>query len=127
MSGVLTIGVDATTWWNQRGFGRFIQGQLGAMLADPRGHRFVLFVDREPADEMLLPNADIVRVPTSATVTEAAVADGNRTIRDVLAFSRAASSRPLDIFWFPAHYSWFPLRPGIPGRQRGGPIGRPGG
>jgi glycosyltransferase involved in cell wall biosynthesis len=32
----------------------------------------------------------------------------------VLAFSRAASSRPLDIFWFPAVYSWFPVRPGIP-------------
>ena len=114
MSGVLTIGVDATTWWNRRGFGRFIRGQLGAMLADPRGHRFVLFVDHEPADEMRRSNVDIVRVPTSATVTDAAVADGNRKIRDVLAFSRAASSRPLDIFWFPAHYSWFPLRPGIP-------------
>jgi glycosyltransferase involved in cell wall biosynthesis len=114
MTGAFTIGVDATTWWNRRGFGRFIRGQLGAMLANSRGHRFVLFVDREPADEMRLPNVDIVRVPTSATVTEAAVADGNRSIRDVLAFSRAASSRPLDIFWFPAHYSWFPLRPGIP-------------
>ena len=114
MNGVITIGVDATTWWNRRGFGRFIRRQLGAMLAEPRGHRFVLFVDREPADEMRRPNVDIVRVPTSATVTDAAVADGNRKIRDVLAFSRAASSRPLDIFWFPAHYSWFPLRPGIP-------------
>jgi glycosyltransferase involved in cell wall biosynthesis len=107
------IGVDATTWWNQRGFGRFTRGQLGAMLAEPRGHRFVLLLDREPAEEMLRPHVDIVRVPTSATVTDAAVADGNRRIRDVLAFSRAASSRPLDVFWFPAVYSWFPLRPGI--------------
>jgi len=114
MTKPLTIGVDATTWWNKRGFGRFIRGQLGAMLTDTRGHRFVLFVDREPADEMLKPNVEIVRVTTSATVTEAAVAEGNRSIRDVLAMSRAASSRSLDIFWFPAHYSWFPLRPGIP-------------
>jgi glycosyltransferase involved in cell wall biosynthesis len=110
----LTIGVDATTWWNQRGFGRFTRGQLGAMLASPCGHRFVLFLDREPAEEILRPNVEIVRVTTSATVTEAAVADGNRSIRDVLAFSRAASSWPLDIFWFPAVYSWFPVRPGIP-------------
>lgn len=114
MSGGLTIGVDATTWWNQRGFGRFTRGQLGAMLAEPRKHRFVLFVDREPAEEMLRPHIEVVRVGTSATVTEAAVADGNRSIGDVLAFSRAASSRPLDIMWFPAVYSWFPLRPGIP-------------
>jgi glycosyltransferase involved in cell wall biosynthesis len=110
----LTIGVDATTWWNHRGFGRFTRGQLGAMLEEPRGHRFVLFIDREPAEEMVRANVEIVRVPTSATVTDSAVADGNRRIRDVLAFSRAASSRPLDIFWFPAVYSWFPVRAGIP-------------
>ena len=114
LTGGLTIGVDATTWWNQRGFGRFTRGQLGAMLAESRGHQFVLFVDREPAEEMLRPNVEIVHVETSATVTEAAVADGNRRIRDVLALSRSASSRPLDVFWFPAVYSWFPLRPGIP-------------
>jgi glycosyltransferase involved in cell wall biosynthesis len=110
----LTIGVDATTWWNQRGFGRFTRGQLGAMLDEPQGHRFSLFIDREPAEEMLRPNVEIVRVATSASVTDSAVANGNRRIRDVLAFSRAASSRPLDIFWFPAVYSWFPVRPGIP-------------
>jgi glycosyltransferase involved in cell wall biosynthesis len=114
LSGGLTIGVDATTWWNQRGFGRFTRGQLGAMLAEPRGHRFVLFVDCDPAEEMLRPHIETVRVATSATVTEAAVADGNRSVGDVLAFSKAASSRSLDIFWFPAVYSWFPVRPGIP-------------
>src|SRR5206468_6972207 len=101
-------------WWNQRGFGRFTRGQLGAMLAEPRGHRFVLFLDREPDEAMLRSNVEVVRVDTSATVTEAAVADGNRRIRDVLALSRAASALPLDVFWFPAVYSWFPLRPGIP-------------
>ena len=110
----LTIGVDATTWWNRRGFGRFTRGQLGAMLDAPRGHRFVLFIDHEPEPEMLFPHVEIVRVGTSATVTESAVADGNRNIRDIFAFSGAVSSRPLDVFWFPAVYSWFPVRPGIP-------------
>jgi len=110
----LTIGVDATTWWNRRGFGRFTRGQLGAMLDDARGHQFVLFVDQEPVEEMLRPNVDVVRVNTSATVTDSAVADGNRSIRDLLAFRRAASGRPLDIFWFPAVYSWYPVSRRIP-------------
>lgn len=110
----LTIGVDATTWWNRRGFGRFIRGQLAAMLAEPRSHRFILFVDREPAEEMLQPNVEIVRVQTTATATDSAVADGSRKIRDVLAFTRATSARPLDIFWFPAVYSWYPIGRGIP-------------
>ena len=81
MNNVLTIGVDATTWWNRRGFGRFIRGQLGAMIADPGGHRFVLFVDREPADvrekgcaqrgrvfeaiEDVAPDGDVPRDPLS--------------------------------------------------------------
>ena len=114
MTGPLSIGVDATTWWNKRGFGRFTRGQLGAMLDDPRGHRFVLFVDQEPVDEMIRPNVDIVRVETSATVTDSAVADGSRSVGDLLSFRREASSRPLDVFWFPAVYSWYPVSGRIP-------------
>lgn len=110
----LTIGVDATTWWNKRGFGRFTRGQLGAMLSEPRGHRFVLFVDHEPVEEMLRPHVEVVRVPTSATVTESAVADGSRNISDVLAFRRATFGRQIDIFWFPAVYSWYPISSAIP-------------
>ncbi|HEX7930662.1 MAG TPA: glycosyltransferase family 1 protein, partial [Sphingomicrobium sp.] len=114
VTGALTIGVDTTTWWNKRGFGRFTRGQLGAMLDEPRGHRFVLFVDQEPVEEMLRPNVDVVRVKTSATVTDSAVADGSRSIRDLLAFRREASGRPLDVFWFPAVYSWYPVSGRIP-------------
>jgi glycosyltransferase involved in cell wall biosynthesis len=110
----LSIGVDATTWWNKRGFGRFTRGQLGAMLDEPRDHRFVLFVDQDPVEEMLRPNVEIVRVQTSATVTQSAVADGSRGIGDLLAFRREVSSRPLDVFWFPAVYSWYPVNGRIP-------------
>jgi hypothetical protein len=102
----LSIGVDATTWWNKRGFGRFTRGQLGAMLDEPSDHRFVLFVDQDPVEEMLRPNVEIVRVQTSATVTESAVADGSRGIGDLLAFRREVSSRPLDVFWFPPVEPW---------------------
>lgn len=110
----LTIGVDATTWWNKRGFGRFTRGQLGAMLAEPRGHRFVLFVDQEPVEEMLRPHVEVVQVQTSAKVTESAVASGSRKISDVLAFRRATLGRPMDVFWFPAVYSWYPINRAVP-------------
>ena len=114
LTNCLTIGVDATTWWNKRGFGRFTRGQLGAMLAESRGHRFLLFVDQEPTEEMLRPNVEIVRVESDATVTDSAVANGNRRIADVLAFRRATAGRKIDVFWFPAVYSWFPVARGIP-------------
>jgi hypothetical protein len=106
VTGPLTIGVDATTWWNKRGFGRFTRGQLGAMLDESRGHKFVLFVDQDPVEEMVRPNVEVVRVRTSATVTDSAVADGSRNVGDLFAFRREASRRPLDVFWFPAVYSW---------------------
>lgn len=114
LKGGMTIGVDATTWWNKRGFGRFTRGQLGAMLAEPRDHKFILFVDQEPTEEMLRPHIEVVQVQTSAKVTESAVASGSRRINDVLAFRRATLRRRMDIFWFPAVYSWYPISRAVP-------------
>lgn len=114
VSSGLTIGVDATTWWNKRGFGRFTRGQLGAMLAQPRGHKFVLFVDQEPVEEMIRPHVEVVRVKTTSTVTDSAVADGSRNIGDILAFRRATFDWSMDVFWFPAVYSWYPINRTVP-------------
>ena len=63
---------------------------------------------------MLRPNVDIVEVKPSRPVTEAAVASGSRSLRDLWAFTRAASREPMDLMFFPAVYSWFPMRPGVP-------------
>lgn len=110
----MRIGIDATCWWSRRGFGRFTRGLLMAMIAEPRGHRFCLFIDRAPEPEMLHPHVDIVQVNPSRTVTESAVASGSRSPADLWAFTRAASREPMDLMFYPAVYSWFPLRPGIP-------------
>lgn len=104
----ITIGIDATCWWNNRGFGRFTRMLLGAMFADPRAAEFVLFVDRPPAPEMKRANVRIVEVETASTVTAAAVADGSRSVGDLLAFRRAVAREKLDVMYFPAVYSWYP-------------------
>lgn len=109
----MRIGIDATTWWNQRGFGRFTRQLVGAILDLPRPHQFVLFVDRQPVNDMLRDNASAVVVGALRTVTDAAVADSSRSVRDVLAFRRAARSQKLDAFYFPAVYSWFPIGRGV--------------
>ena len=110
----MRFGIDATCWWSRRGFGRFTRGLLTAMFDRPLGHRFCLFVDRPPEAAMLHPNVDIVQVNPSRPVTEAAVASGSRSLRDLWAFTRAASREPMDLMFFPAVYSWFPMRPGVP-------------
>jgi len=105
----MEIGVDATCWWNRRGFGRFTRELLKAMLAAPRGHRFCLFTDRPPEPEMAGPHVRVVQVPVTRPVTAAAVADGRRSLGDVWRFGRAAAAEPLDVMFFPAVYSWFPV------------------
>ncbi len=110
----MRFGVDATCWWSRRGFGRFTRGLLQAMFDQPGGHRYCLFVDRPPEAAMLHPNVDIVRVNPSRPVTEAAVASGSRSLLDLWAFTRAASREPMDLMFFPAVYSWFPMQPGVP-------------
>lgn len=110
----MKIGIDATTWWNKRGFGRFTRQLLGAMFKHPREHEYCLFVDRPAAKEMERDNVSVVVVNSSRTVTEAAVADGSRSIVDLMAFRKAARAEGLDAFYFPAVYSWFPIARNIP-------------
>lgn len=110
----MRIGIDATCWWNRRGFGRFTRQIITAILADSRGHEIYLFVDREPAPEMIRPDVHVVQVETSATVTSAAVAEGRRKLPDMLRLRRAVATIPLDVIYFPAVYSWFPTSGSAP-------------
>lgn len=110
----MRIGIDASTWWNRRGYGRFTRELLSAMFAAPGGHEFCLFIDQEPAPEMIRSNVRVVQVDNSKMVTESAIAADSRPIRDIWAFRRAVSREPLDIMFFPGVYSWFPVKRGLP-------------
>jgi glycosyltransferase involved in cell wall biosynthesis len=110
----MRIGIDATCWWSRRGFGRFTRGLLDAMFNAPDGHEFVLFLDRPPEPEMLRPGVSIVQVDVSRTVTVSAVAGGSRSLSDIHAFKRAVAKQALDVMFFPAVYSWFPVKRSLP-------------
>lgn len=71
-------------------------------------HEFVLFIDRDPEPEMLRSNVRIARVHTRRSVTESAVAEGARSLADLMTFRRCVASEPLDVMYFPAVYSWYP-------------------
>lgn len=110
----MRIGIDATCWWSLRGFGRFTRGLLAAMFNSPGDHEFVLFLDRPAEPEMQRPGVSIVQVDVLRKVTESAVAGGSRSLRDILAFKRAVAAQPLDVMFFPAVYSWFPVKGSLP-------------
>ncbi len=45
----MRIGVDASCWSHQRGFGRFAREILTALLAIDQGNEYLFFADRETA------------------------------------------------------------------------------
>jgi glycosyltransferase involved in cell wall biosynthesis len=110
----MRIGIDASCWWNRRGFGRFTRGLLPAMFAAPRDHSFCLFIDQPPAPEMAHENVQIIEVHTSRPVTKSAVAGDRRSLGDIRRFSKAVATKPLDLMFFPAVYSWFPVSRRLP-------------
>ena len=110
----MNIGIDATCWWNNRGFGRFTREVLTALFNLESEHHYFLFVD-QPLDELVsYDNVSVVQVETSRPTTEAAVADSNRSPVDMYRMYRAVARCPLDMMFFPAVYSWFPVPRKLP-------------
>jgi glycosyltransferase involved in cell wall biosynthesis len=104
------IGVEACTWSNKRGYGRFLRELLTTMIEDFPEHEFVLVVDEHSARDCDFPErATVEIVATTAQPTEAASADGARSPADLLRMARAVARVPLDVFFFPTRYSYFPL------------------
>lgn len=110
----MRIGVDATCWANERGYGRFTRELCEAMVARARDDRFVFFADQRAADcfELAAPNAELVRVEQSESPTEAAAAHRHRSVRDMLRMTRAVARVRPDVFFSPSVYTYFPVPPG---------------
>ena len=109
----MRIGVDATCWANGRGYGRFTQELVRAMVARAPRDRFVCFLDPLAATRFDLdaPNVDQRVVAQSRAPTLAASAGGSRSPLDMLRLTSAVWHEPLDVFFEPSVYTWFPLPP----------------
>jgi glycosyltransferase involved in cell wall biosynthesis len=112
----MRIGIDATCWANDRGYGRFTRELVSAMAALGRDHEFVCFLDDRAAARFHLAadNVRTVRVSQASSPTTAASADGYRSPVDMLRLTRAIAREPLDVFFSPTVYTYFPLPPGLP-------------
>lgn len=110
----MEIGIDATCWWNNRGFGRFTRELLSALFQLDTPHHFILFVDQPLQELSAFSNVSVVQVPSSRPTTEAAVADSRRSIVDMIRMYRAVANTTLDIMFFPAVYSWYPVPRRLP-------------
>jgi glycosyltransferase involved in cell wall biosynthesis len=109
------IGIDACCWSNRRGFGRFTRELVGHMVAEHPRHDYTLVVDRHTAEHSRLPSgARVEVVATREQPTRAASAEGARSPIDLLRMASAAARLPLDVFFFPAVYSFYPMLRRVP-------------
>jgi glycosyltransferase involved in cell wall biosynthesis len=108
----MRIGIDGSCLANRRGFGRFARQSLAALAQASSGHDFVVFVDRpsEAISGAFVPEPfERVVVDVSVAPSRAASAAGRRRLRDMLAMGRAVARARVDLIFFPASYSFFPI------------------
>jgi len=106
----MRIGIDGSCLVNRRGFGRFTRRLLEAVARQPTQHRFTVFVDRPSAPAALVPESfDRVVVDVAEAPSRAASAQGRRRWRDMIAMGLAVARSRIDLMYFPATYSFFPV------------------
>jgi glycosyltransferase involved in cell wall biosynthesis len=104
------VGIDVSCWSNRRGYGRFTRELLTALLKIDQENEYWFFADQQTAAEIQFPErANVVVAPTRVAPTVAASANGRRALSDVWRMSRTVSKHPLNLFFFPTIYSYFPV------------------
>lgn len=104
----MRIGVDATCWHNQRGYGRHARALLGELFR-AREHRYTLVVDAPLEPDSAPEDVELRVVRSSAPTSLAAAANGHRSLADMWRMSRALSQVACDVLLFPSVYSFVPV------------------
>ena len=105
----MIIGVDATCRDNKRGFGRFTNELLESLLEVDTTNEYLFFVDRDSAGNGTPARVKTIVADTEYSPMKAASADGRRSFKDLWAMSRQVLRHKVDVFFFPAVYSYFPV------------------
>ena len=104
----LHVCIDATSWANDRGFGRFTREIVKALLERDQGFRYTLLFDQLP-EEPLPPGAEILTARTGLGLNQSAVGSSARSPAYSLKMAWLARWVHYDVFFFPTLYSYFPL------------------
>src|SRR5215470_11204221 len=71
----MKIGVDATAWQNNRGYGRHERALLRALLELDRESHYTFFMDSKELAELVPPRAEVRMLAASAATSTAASAN----------------------------------------------------
>jgi len=83
---------------------------LTALLELDTVNEYVFFMDSFTAAQSTFPPGVVqVVIDISESPTQAASADGRRGLRDMITMGRRVSREPLDIFFYPSVYTYYPI------------------
>ena len=77
------VAVDATTWLNNRGYGRYTRSIFTQLVRLDEENQYTFFVDLDQDSKSFPKNAHIQLVNTSAPTVSAASAEGHRSLKDI--------------------------------------------
>lgn len=108
------VGIDAFTWDNPRGYGRFTRNAIPLLIDLDRETTYILYTDDYTAGSESLPtNAEHRVIPCRQRVGRALDRGGTRPPLDVLRLMFEVRRDRLDAFLFPGSFGYFPV-PGTP-------------
>lgn len=105
----MKIGVDATTWQNTRGYGRFARALLSSLVRLDEGNQYTFFIDSNEGVSSIPPQVKIQMVRASKPTAVSASSGGARSVGDMLRMSKALSAPGFDVLLFPTVYSYVPV------------------
>lgn len=106
----MRVGVDATSWDNDRGYGRFARSAVGRLVALDTETTYVMVAPPHEG-RPLPPGSRVLRVPGRAGAPRPA--GEARAPAELARLGLAAIRAELDVLLFPSVYTWFPA-PGVP-------------
>jgi glycosyltransferase involved in cell wall biosynthesis len=104
----MRIGVDATCWNNNRGYGRHARALLGALVRLDQANEYTLFFDSKRLTSPPPEGCCVRYVDSGVPASEAASASGQRSLVDMWRVSQALSAGRFDTLVFPTVYTYVP-------------------
>ncbi len=107
----MQIAIDASSWANDRGYGRVTRCLVTALAARNEGFSYTLLFDSEPT----YPVPDGVELKFAETDGSISETGGRTRERGhAKSMGRAARDMECDLFYFPTVYTYFPFRSAAP-------------
>ena len=107
----MKIAIDARLFGPRgAGIGKYSEKLIENLQKIDHKNDYRFFVDKETSMGNVFPDGvEVVVVDTDVSPTQAASASGRRSIGDLWAMTRKVWQYDLDLFFFPTHYTYFPI------------------